>query len=60
MANSIAALGPDNPAWRGRKLHRDGYVMIWVPAGTPGAMKSGYMMEQRVVMQEHLGRPLMA
>lgn len=50
--------GPESPAWKGgRKIH-GGYVQIWVPQGYPGRPKNGYMMEHRVVMQEHLGRPL--
>lgn len=59
-ANSLAAIGPDNPAWRGGKRHQDGYILTWVPQGTPGRQARGYMMEHRLVMQEHLGRPLLA
>lgn len=57
-ANTIAGTGPKNPAWRGGKMTRGGYVMVWVPQGTPGRQKNGYMMEHRLVMQEHIGRPL--
>lgn len=38
----------------------NGYVRMWVPEGTPGRPKNGLMMEHRLVMQEHLGRPLEA
>jgi hypothetical protein len=51
--------GPQSPNWSGgRKVNSQGYVRIWVPMGTPGRGKNGYMMEHRKVMQEHLGRPL--
>ena len=55
--------GNQSPNWKGgRKLHRgrngQEYVQIWVPVGYPGRPKNGYMMEHRVVMQEHLDRPL--
>lgn len=55
-------IGPDNPQWKGgRATHtRSGYVMIWVPPGTPGRTSSGRMMEHRYVMQNHLGRALEA
>jgi hypothetical protein len=42
----------------GRKVTPQGYIQVWVPMGTPGRPKNGYMMEHRLVMQEHLGRPL--
>jgi hypothetical protein len=51
--------GSKNPAWTGgRKINHQGYVQIWVPQGYPGRPKNGYMMEHRMVMQQHLGRPL--
>ncbi len=54
-ANTIAP----RTATSGRKPHQ-GYWKVWVPVGTPGRMKSGYMLEHRLVMQEHIGRPLEA
>ena len=40
-----------------RRLTTRGYVEIWKP-DHPMAQKSGYMMEHRFVMAEHLGRML--
>ena len=55
-ANTIRPRTP-NP---GRRKMANGYVRMWVPEGTPGRPKNGLMMEHRLVMQEHLGRPLEA
>lgn len=68
------AYGPDNPmfgknreanpAWRGgRKIRKDGYVLIIAPEGHPypisgGENKTGYVLEHRLVMEQHLGRYL--
>ena len=35
-----------------------GYKLIWMPSH-PRAQKSGYIMEQRLVMEQVLGRPLL-
>lgn len=51
------AIQPRTPT-PGRKVNHLGYVRVWVPKGTPGRPKNGYMMEHRLVMQDHLGRPL--
>ena len=40
-----------------RRLTTRGYVEVWKP-GHPMAQKSGYMMEHRLIMAEHLGRML--
>lgn len=53
-ANTIAPRTPTP----GRKVSHLGYVRVWVPEGTPGRTKNGYMMEHRLVMQNHLGRAL--
>jgi len=47
--------------WRlGRYVNKDdGYRYIWLPEH-PNARKSGYVAEHRLVMAEHLGRPLLA
>ena len=41
----------------GRIIDRKGYVLIWKP-DHPNAQMSGYVREHRLVMSEHLGRPL--
>jgi hypothetical protein len=43
-----------------RKNTTGGYVLIKAGKGYPGADHRGYLMEHRYVMQEHLGRPLLA
>jgi hypothetical protein len=40
-----------------RRRTTRGYIEVWRP-GHPMAQKSGYMMEHRLVMAEHLGRLL--
>lgn len=57
-ANTLGGPGPASPTWKGGRKNHLGYIQIWVPQGYPGRPKNGYMMEHRVVMQEHLGRPL--
>ncbi len=48
--------------WKGgRTLTEDGYVLIWTPPDHPMASmrnKTGYVLEHRLVMAGHLGRPL--
>src|SRR5688572_3184126 len=43
----------------GRYVTTKGYVALWRP-GHPMASKTGYVMEHRLVMAEHLGRMLTA
>lgn len=68
------AVGPDNPmygrikekspSWKGgRKIRRDGYILVSAPSGHPhgissGKNKSKYILEHRLVMEQHLGRYL--
>lgn len=44
--------------WKGGKhTDRNGYVQVWKPEH-PNARMGGYVHEHRLVMSEHLGRPL--
>ena len=45
-------------AWKGgRRKDRYGYTQIWMP-DHPNAKMKGYIHEHRLVMANHLGRPL--
>jgi hypothetical protein len=49
--------GPDSPSWKGGKIfHKKGYIMRKI-AGHP--RNGGYVFEHILVMEEHLGRPLL-
>ncbi len=51
-------LGNKHPNWRGGKSTRkDGYVFIYQPKH-PFAMRKGYVLEHRLVMEKHIGRYL--
>lgn len=55
-----ARLGENNPWWKGgRRVSPQGYVLVW-SRGHPSRPKkqSSYVPEQRLVMEEHLGRYL--
>ena len=41
----------------GRYINAAGYVLVWAP-NHPTAPKSGWVMEHRIVMSDHLGRRL--
>lgn len=41
----------------GRKLHSQGYVLVYDPSN-PSSDRSGYVLEHRLVMERHLGRYL--
>ena len=46
------AAGANNPAWKGgRRIRKDGYVLVWTPGGE--------RLEHRVIMERYLGRPLL-
>jgi len=49
-----------NPAWNGgRKIRPDGYIMRLAPEGHPARTAAyPYVLEHRLVMEEHLGRYL--
>lgn len=40
-----------------RKNHSDGYILVYVPEH-PCADRSGYVLEHRIVIENHLGRTL--
>jgi endogenous inhibitor of DNA gyrase (YacG/DUF329 family) len=44
---------------RRSQRRQDGYILIFVGRGVPGATKSGHIFEHRKVMQDILGRPLL-
>jgi hypothetical protein len=43
-----------------KQINSNGYVIVYVGVGYPGAGKQGQILEHRKVMQEFLGRPLTA
>jgi hypothetical protein len=49
--------GPNHYRWKNGIKYHDGYIMIKMP-NHPNAKKSGYIMLHRLIMSEHLGRPL--
>lgn len=42
-----------------RQVTDQGYIKVFVGKDVPGTQPSGHIMEHRLVMQEHLGRPLL-
>jgi HNH endonuclease len=55
--------GPDHPLWKGGVAKtEDGYILVAMSVGHPFAPQmrrsNGYCLEHRLVMAEHLGRPL--
>ena len=54
-----AHIGKRSFHWKGgRHIDRFGYVQVWNPRH-PNAKIAGYIHEHRLVMSEHLGRPLL-
>lgn len=52
--------GDRNHEWRGgRNVNKDGYILVYCP-GHPNAVRPSrcYVLEHRLVMSQHLGRPL--
>ena len=50
--------GIRNPRWNDRKtMTASGYKLVYMPEH-PNSRKSGYILEHRLVMSNHLGRPL--
>jgi hypothetical protein len=62
----IGRSGEEHPNWKGgRRQSSDRYIIIWVDASHPLFSMAGrhangcfYIREHRLVMAEHLGRPL--
>ena len=54
--------GPTSTTWRGGRVTKHGYIYVKVYSGHPFyesmANSLGYIAEHRLVMAEHLGRPL--
>jgi len=42
------------------QVTRHGYIKVYVGSSYPGATKTGHIMQHRKVMQEMIGRPLVA
>jgi len=60
MPNSRAGFGKgsNHYGWKGgKRKHGHGYQYIWCP-DHPFAIKLGYVLEHRLVMEKHLGRYL--
>lgn len=56
----LAHKGKRSFAWKGGRIKdRFGYIQIWKPEH-PNAKIGGYIHEHRLVMSEHLGRPLLS
>jgi len=50
--------GKRSCAWKGGKIKNGlGYIEVWAP-DNPNCKSAGYVLEHRLVMSEHLGRPL--
>lgn len=60
-ANPDRWKGANSARWKGGKLYRRGYVLIHAP-GHPSlaGTQRRYVLEHRLVMEESLGRPLLA
>ena len=50
-------IGDKNPAWKGGRLVRNGYIWIYKP-NHPSSSDNRYVFEHRYVMEKHLGRYL--
>lgn len=51
--------GPEHPCWKGgRNRDKQGYILVYMP-DHPGARKSGYIGEHRLVAEAILGRYLL-
>lgn len=50
--------GNFHPSWRGGRKICEGYIRIWCPTH-PHADITGYVFEHRLIMECHIGRPLL-
>jgi hypothetical protein len=47
----------NNPAWKGgRKIRKDGYILVAAPENHPYAFDGLYILEHRLIMEKHIGR----
>ncbi len=53
-----AVTGPRHYAWKGRTTDADGYVLVHVKGHPRQRRHAPYIFEHRLVMEQHLGRPL--
>lgn len=55
----LAHIGKQGMHWKGGRIKdRLGYIQVWRP-GHSNAKMGGYIHEHRLIMSEHLGRPLL-
>lgn len=54
---SLAEKGRPSPNWKGGRVKTSGYVRIHQPCH-PFAIKTGYVLEHRLVMEKRIGRYL--
>lgn len=53
--------GSNSSRWKGGRIKRRGYALLWMPDhhSIPSGSQRKYVLEHRVVMEQHLGRPLL-
>lgn len=56
--HQIGRVGALSNSWRGGRLQRHGYVVLWVGHAHPMADSKGYVAEHRLVVSQFIGRPL--
>lgn len=54
---ALSKMGSKNPAYSGGKMTAGGYRLI-LDRNHPNSNGAGYVMEHRLVMSKHIGRPL--
>lgn len=55
--NMRGKIGENHPCWRGGRIMVNGYWVVWKP-DHPYCDNHGYVLEHRLVMEQHLGRYL--